>query len=328
MTPQDTLDFLERLSGVGGELPQDEAWIFCGFRGDPSSVDHRAWRPHVWRPGMPLPINPLHTNGYLTISTFRQNERNEWRRRTDLFSELRVLMIDDVGFGDSPSNRVDYKTVSALPPTLAIESSPNNYQFLYVLSKPEWRVERAAMLIKAFIAQKLLGDDPGMAGVNRVFRLPGFVNGKDKYGGWRVKQSERLSSGAVYTSDELVKGFGLTLRQLARPARVSPGIHKERLETFKLWKRVMLALDIVQRKQGNMAGWTPITCPWIDEHSGRADTGTAVRDPAPENEWHGAFRCHHGHCQDKTWGQFTDKLALAVAEEIDSANSTYQEIDQ
>jgi hypothetical protein len=46
-------------------------------------------------------------------------------------------------------------------------------------------------------------------------------------------------------------------------------------------------------------GWHAVTCPWIDEHTDRADTGTAYSEPCADNAYWGGFVCHHGHCRHR-----------------------------
>jgi hypothetical protein len=44
-----------------------------------------------------------------------------------------------------------------------------------------------------------------------------------------------------------------------------------------------------------------------------------VREPASENDWYGAFRCHHGHCLGKGWKDLTDWVNEQSVEELDRA---------
>ena len=72
------------------------------------------------------------------------------------------------------------------------------------------------------------------------------------------------------------------------------------------------ALGFYQNPLGD--GWHAITCPWAHEHSAGVASGTAYREPAPENGMRGAFRCHHGHCDDRKIGQLFRFLAQAAVE--------------
>jgi hypothetical protein len=62
-------------------------------------------------------------------------------------------------------------------------------------------------------------------------------------------------------------------------------------------------------------GWD-IVCPWIDEHTNRADTGTAYGCGQ-------GFVCHHGHCQDRVGRDLWDKVNALIEEDsggVDSLN--------
>jgi hypothetical protein len=43
-----------------------------------------------------------------------------------------------------------------------------------------------------------------------------------------------------------------------------------------------------------------VVCPWVGSHTHGDITGTALFDPAPDNNFVGGFKCQHAHCQDKT----------------------------
>jgi hypothetical protein len=75
-------------------------------------------------------------------------------------------------------------------------------------------------------------------------------------------------------------------------------------------------------------GWIDIVCPWTDEHTDGADTGAAVRPPAPENEYTGAFRCHHSHGgRIKRWHDLTDWIADNHEFALDNANKNAKEFE-
>jgi putative DNA primase/helicase len=62
--------------------------------------------------------------------------------------------------------------------------------------------------------------------------------------------------------------------------------------------------DLIHVKAIRSAGRFDITCPWVDEHTGAADNGTAVFTNADGSI---GFKCHHGACQERTGA---DLLAL------------------
>jgi hypothetical protein len=221
-------------------------------------------------------------------------------------------MVDDVG------TKVERGAVEGMQPTWKIETSPGNEQWWYLLHEPERDMARFDGLIRAFIHGKLLGADPGMSGVTRVGRLPGHLNGKKAYGGWTVELRELTER--RYSVEELLGGFGLQIngRRIARERLPT----EEAVERNRMFAQAYKFLDqrnMLKRHEPDPSGWTEMSCPWVDEHSGGADTGAAVREPAAENEYYGAFRCHHGHCADRGWAELTDWINEQAIDELERA---------
>lgn len=299
----DAETFLEELARGACAEAEDERVILCGFRGDPDAAGVGAWRPRPWRPGREVPFEPRIDNAYATVGAFGRAADGSWRRRVDTFRAGMALMVDDVGTKVNPS------AVAGVRPSARFETSPGNEQWWYLFDEPERDVSRFDGVIRAFITGRLLGEDPGMAGVNRVGRLPGFLNGKPRYGGWVVATRE-LALDRRYAARELVERFGLRVmgrRYVAAPARGSEEL-VERARAFGVFSAQIAAAGMLKRETFDPSGWMEITCPWVEEHTGRADTGAAIRRPAEDNGWHGAFRCHHGHCAERGWGDLTDWL--------------------
>lgn len=309
----------EFANALAESLPADERMIYCAFVGDPDKVNLTAWQPRAWRPGRELAefITPR-ANAYMTVSSFVRSADGTFRRRAEGFAAGRALMVDDVG------TKVPPERVAALPPSAIVETSSGNFQWWYFLSKPEADRFRFDGLIRAFIEGKLLGHDPGMSSVTRVGRLPGFVNGKAKHNGFRTRLVELTNR--RYSSDELLAGFGLQIIGSKRPMKkLVPEEAIERNRHFALVYKYLRDNDALKRESPDLSGWTEMTCPWVDDHTGRADTGAAIREPSEENEWFGAFRCHHGHCADKGWRDLSDYVADEIAEYLELVNLKAQE---
>ena len=300
----------EFLSGLAPALPDDQRIILCAFPGDPHEAPPRAWRPKPWRPGARINL-PASWNAYATISSFRAAPDKSWRRRKDLFAAGCALMVDDVG------TKVDPAAVSVQASAI-IETSPNNQQHWYFLDPHEEDCSRFDALIRAFIDGKLLGLDPGMAGVTRVGRLPGFANCKPAYGGFTtrlVSLNDRR-----FALEDLVAAFGLTMkgRQVGMP-QVATEESLRRNRAFVDIFNFLETHQMLKRLEPDMAGWTEMTCPWVHEHTGAADTGAAIREPNPENGYWGAFRCHHGSHTDKRWRDLCEWVADLAAQELETA---------
>lgn len=221
-------------------------------------------------------------------------------------------MVDDVG------TKVDPSAVAALPPTIRVETSPGNEQWWYVLAEPERDAAKFDGVIRAFISSKLLGADPGMSGVTRVGRLPTFENAKPKYGGWTCAMRELNTR--RYTIEELLKGFGLAINGRRYTREKLPTEEAlERNRAFAAAYRFLGQRRMLKRHEPDPSGWTEMSCPWVSDHTGGADTGAAIREPAAENDYYGAFRCHHGHCVDRGWAELTEWINDLAIEELERA---------
>lgn len=295
-------------------LPSDERMILCGFGGDPFTAGPSAWKPRPWSIGREIDM-PRNWNGYTTVASFRKAGDGSFRRRTETFAAGRALMVDDVG------TKVDPEAVRALPPTAIIETSPDNFQYWYLLGEPERDAARFDGVIRAFISGRLLGADPGMSGVTRVGRLPGFINGKAKHNNWRV-ELRQIDDEQLYSIDELLAGFGLQIngRRISRD-RLPTEQAIERNRAFSTAYKFLQQRRMLKRHEPDPSGWTEMTCPWVNEHTAQADNGAAIREPAAENDWYGAFRCHHGHCADKGWAELTDWINECAVEELNNASA-------
>lgn len=305
-------DFADRdafLEALVPELPEEERMILCGFVGDPGKVDKAAWRPRPWRPGRPLELVAA-ANAYITVASFSRSADNSFRRRGETFAAGWALMVDDVG------TKVDRATVQGVPASAIVETSEGNEQWWYFLDEPEHDPAKFDAVIRAFISSKLADADPGMSGITRVGRLPGHTNGKPKNQGW-ICQLRSLDGDLRYSLDELLHAFDLKLNGRREPRRkLLTDEALERNRMFEITYRWLQERRMMKRAAPDRGGWVELHCPWREEHTGGADTGAALREPAAENEYYGAFRCHHGHCADRGWADLTDWIAEQSAEEL------------
>lgn len=326
MVAQDRNDAMRFLEALSGPLPEPERLIMCGFPGDPDAAPTVAWRPRPWRPGRDIVLGD-YDNAYVTVASFFRAGDGSFRRRNETFAAGRALMVDDVGT-KVPLARMlkENGKTPILAPSAIVETSPGNFQWWYMLLEPERDVARFDGVIRAFIAGKLLGVDPGMSGVTRVGRVPGYMNAKPKYRtedaprGFRVRLESLTKQ--RYTIDQLLGNFELKING-QRPMR-----HKlvteeaiERNRAFATLYTFLRARGMLKRAQPDPSGWTEMHCPWTEHHTGGADTGAAIREPADENDYYGAFRCHHGHCLDKGWAELTEWINDTAADELEAANA-------
>lgn len=247
------------------------------------------------------------TNHYAAISAFAEEDK-AFRRRKSQFAGLYAVMIDDLG---------TKLPMSAMPtglfPSLAVETSPGNYQATYFLTEVVPDMEEAEDGIKRMIEVLTGGGlDPGMAGVTRVMRLPDGINGKKKYEKdgqvWRCKVSYwRPDTRTDWAAFARHFGFVSKRRVYIEP---NDGVTRERMRGYRIVRDGLHALKAVKREGG---GWIEMRCPWVGSHTDRVDSGAAVAKPAAKNGYYGGFRCHHGHCANKGWAD----LEAWVQQEIE-----------
>lgn len=287
------------------------------FRGDPNSDIYGKWRARkLGRNAAGLDDD---ANVYFTVAAFRQDDTGWYRRRKEQFGGGILLMIDDLGTGAGakfPLSKID-----ELPPTALIETSPDNFQAIYMFDRLVTDQTQFNALIDAFVRKKFLDQDTGMKGVTRVFRPPAGVNGKPKYGGWRVQLAEWAPE-RRYSLQEIVQAFELDLcpEPSRRLRNVHPNVSDTRIDAFKLVEQELYRLGMVRGKAPR-GDWLDIYCPWEHEHSDGNRTGAAIVQPNPANHWYGGFRCHHGHGDRKyAWRDLTDWLADEHAEALAQIN--------
>jgi len=302
-------DFKEFYDAMKVFVPEDSRIMACQFRGDPNSDIYGKWRARTLR--NPDMVDDW-ANVYLCVSAMRQNERGEWRRRKENFAGGLLLMIDDIGSGKGAKFPMDL--ISPLPPTALVETSPDNFQATYFFDSLIEDLEEFDSLIRAFIHKQFLGADTGQAGVNRVFRPPAGINGKEKYKRdgkpWKVVMHDFIPE-RRFSIREIAKAFNLDLvkkQRMPKDAAIINSVKAERIRAWGAARASLRSAAMLKKEEPDYSGWIQIVCPWTEDHSDRADTGAAIRVPAEENEWYGGFRCHHGHCEGKGWADMTQWL--------------------
>lgn len=329
--PDDAQRFLAAMFPA---LPLDERAILCGFTGDPGCLPKHAWRPRPWTLGAALPFAPT-ANAYVCVSTFHatknphREDRLEWRRRREGFAAARAFMIDDVGT-KLPSSIID-----ALAPSALVETSRGNFQAWYWLSEPMRDLTAYGAFVDSFITAYAPGEkDPGMAGFNRVGRLPGYVNGKPQHDGWRCVLHElheqRHSAAQIAATFELPWPPKKTRANPA--AAFEAALHgtpvfdvliQDRTAAFLGFYRQLRDAGLMRGTAPDASGWVPMRCPWTDEHTGRADNGAALRLPHKDNGYYGAFKCHHGNCAGRGWRHLTGWIDDANYEAMQACGEAF-----
>ncbi len=255
-----------------GNIPKDQHLI--AWKGDYFSRYHM--RPN--------------TNQYFTISNFYCDDEQQARRRKALFRHTPVIVLDDV------KEKLSMVEVSKLPqPSWILESSAGSEQWGYILDTPCTDRGRVENLLDGLVANGLApeGRDPGMKGVTRYVRLPEGINNK----------ASKLVNGQPFkchithwqpfnrvTLEQLAQPFDVDLDAARRESRVDGAADVSDHPLINI-------PDIIQIKEVRSDGRFDITCPWVDEHTGADDSGSAVFTNADNSI---GFKCHHGACQHRT----------------------------
>ena len=284
----------EFLLAVFGDELADARPVVVSFEGNPTSVPAKVWSGRPWQ-GKPEGSTslPASANNYFSLAVFRPDEAGQFRRQNARFQALRAVMLDDIG------TKVATERVT-LPPSWLLETSAGNHQAGYLLDGPLTDGGLADRLMNAIVAAGLC--DPGANGPRaRLARLPVAVNGKHAppFQCRMVKWSPE----SRYSVEELVDGLQLDMAQAGRPKRQSTRLAQERpSDGDPVWipgpeeNGVLAALrDRGLYKAPLGDGKHDVTCPWVKEHTGEADNGTAYFEP--DDNWPiGGFKCLHGHC--------------------------------
>jgi len=284
-------DFLDAVFGIqnAGARP-----VVVSFRGNPETVHRKAWFCKPWQSASDQPANlPPDANNYFSLAAFKSDEAGEYRRRKKYFQTLHAVMLDDIG-AKVPRERL------TLRPSWILETSPGNCQAGYLLREPLANGTVADRLMDAIVSAGLC--DPGAAGPKaRLARLPVAVNGK--HSPPFVCRLLAWSPGLRYSAEDLVAGLQLDITPSGRRRKEGARIAKEfPADGDPVWipppdeNAVLVNLrDRGLYKKPLGEGRHDITCPWVHEHTGQEDDGTAYFEP--DDLWPiGGFKCHHGHC--------------------------------
>lgn len=230
------------------------------------------------------------TNQYFTISLFYCDEKQQARRRKALFRQTPVIVLDDV------KEKLSMDEVGKLPrPAWILETSPGSEQWGYILNESCTERGRVENLLDGLVANGLApeGKDPGMKGVTRYVRLPEGVNTKaSKLVDGKPRQCQMLLWEPFNrtTLEDLAEPFAVNLDALRREARVDGAAAVDDHPLVNI-------PDIINIKEIRSDGRFDITCPWVDEHTGADDSGSAV---FTNSDGTIGFKCHHGSCQHRT----------------------------
>ncbi|MDW7758490.1 MAG: hypothetical protein SCH72_12455 [Desulfuromonadales bacterium] len=284
----------EFMQTVFGEELGDARPIVVSFKGDPPRVPKKNWYGLPWLGSSEIRYRlPADANNYFSLAVFKPDEAGQYRRQKSRFKALHAVMLDDIG-SKVPKDKLN------LQPSWLLETSPGNYQAGYLLKEPLTNGLFADRLMNAVIAAGLC--DLGANGPRtRLARLPEAVNGKHS-----PPFACRLLAWLPdlrYSVEELIEGLQLEIKPTSRPNRSGKRTIQDRsIDGDPVWmprpeeNAVIVALrDNGLYKAPLGEGKHDITCPWLHEHTGQVDGGTAYFEP--DELWPiGGFKCLHGHC--------------------------------
>jgi hypothetical protein len=233
---------------------------------------------------------------------FEASDDHKARRRKDLHKATYVIVIDDVIEKVNPE-----KLKNLPPPSYILETSPGNEQWGYILEVPEVNQARVDKLLDGLVASGIADDgrDPGMKGVTRYVRLPVGSNTKAKYKEVFLCKLTLWEPSRVHRLEDLARPFSIDV------ANIQPKSQKYGAGIPETLDPVVPLLSQIGIFKGKVKPDTyDVECPWMHEHSGAADTGSAYLSPF-------GFKCHHGSHADKHFedllNYIDDQLPGAIA---------------
>ena len=278
---------------------QDDAHV-TGFLDDPSDITSDR-RGICWAGGSASEYRLLPgTNQYFTISTFNRDDQDKPRRRKALYKQTHCVVLDDV------REKLSIEVAQTLPaPSWVMETSAGSEQWGYILTEPCTDAGQIDNLNDGLIASDLApdGKDPGQRGITRYVRLPEGVN---------TKASKRNADGSVWNCRMLSwqPWVTVTLAQIAAPFAID--LHAARRESrvdgaAEIPDHPLLNTPHLEIKEARSAGRFDVTCPWVSQHTGQSDDGTAI---FTNDDGSMGFKCHHGTCQDRTGRDLMDYIEV------------------
>jgi hypothetical protein len=284
------------LAVFGGKLTEALP-VLVSFKGNPANVPSKAWLGRPWQSSLDVTTNlPADANNYFSLAVFKPDVAGQYRRQKTHFHALYMVMLDDV-CSKVPKERLTLK------PSWLLETSPGNYQAGYLLREPLTDGLVADRLMNAIVAAGLC--DPGANGPrSRLARLPVASNGKHSpaFAYRMVEWSPEFR----YSVEELSAGLQVDMAETGRIKRQGRRQAQERpVDGDPVWiprpdeNAVLVELRNRSFYKAPLGeGKHDIICPWVEEHTGKVDGGTAYFEP--DDLWPiGGFKCLHGHCADR-----------------------------
>ena len=275
----------EFMSAIFGTTFTSAYPLVCKKPGDP---DESGWHPTKW----PCKTDDGSNNWYCLPGLYRANDNGIFRAKKEFAVSIHAVMLDDIG------TKVPFNKVAGFQPSWAIETSPGNFQYGYILSEPITDLAVADRLKELLIAAGLC-DSGASGGTARWMRLPVAINGRPKYGTPSPKcKLIQWQPQLRYKVDELKSGLDLNqtpstkISPFDSPSSGAPSVAAELTADTELILSALRERGLYKKPLGQ--GKHDITCPWVNEHTDAIDNGAAYFEPNPSYPT-GGFKCHHSH---------------------------------
>jgi hypothetical protein len=322
-TPETTITTLPEITNsdfmeaIFVDLLPDERPMVAEVYGDeiiknPSFSGAKGWaRGHDFGSG--------NVNHYFTLSTYHPDD-STYKRTKNQFYRAFGIYFDDIGTKGS-----SFERLNTCRPSYVIETSSRNYQAGYLFEKPVENLAQVEDLLNAAV-QSGLGDPGAKGPSSRLGRLPCAINGK--YEPFFQCKIVEWHPERRYTIDQIYQGLALEKVESAIKASIvnsgsatasqATSVYSPR--TFE--NPVISALRLKGLYKHLLgAGRHEITCPWVHDHTGRIDSGTAYFEPAEQFSY-GAFKCFHGHCAERKLTDFLKEVDVSFEDAKHKATIT------
>ena len=252
-------------------------------------------------------------NWYFTFSTYLPVGGKYFRRKANFYRSYGI-MFDDVGTKAETRSRLD-----KCPPSYLLETSEGNFQAGYLFRDPVSDLAAIESLLKAVVQANLC--DPGAGGpAARLGRMPSSINGKyDPIFNCKLVEwhpDRRYSIDEIYDGLNLTESVPLAAHSdthVAKPKAVKEVGNANEVYSPKAAENPVITAckSNGTYKQELAPGKHDITCPWVKEHTAEIDSGTVYFEPTEQHKY-GAFKCFHGHCSKRKFGDFLEHIGVSL----------------
>ena len=305
----------EFINAIFRGVPENAFPAVCRKLADPS---HGGWT--ALRANESTDHLTSECNNYLNCSSFYNGADGRFSAAKKNFAACHFLMLDDLG------TKVAMDRLDGFELSWLIETSAGNYQGGIIFAEPVTDGDEAIRLLDSIITANLC--DKGATGpLTRWVRLPVAINGKPEHLSeegtpfqcrlveWRPERR--------YTPEQVIELLQLELPPAGRPKKDRTNNQKRKLSGETLQRDVddilipraeenpvigaLKARSLYKTPLGS--GKHDITCPWVNEHTGAIDNGSAYFEP-DETYPRGGFCCQHSHRDKYRIGALLEFLSI------------------